>query len=118
MYDADIFYCIDSAFIFKAHYTCSLGHNGEGGKLNPDFTVAGTRIVTDLATSKKHETITELTGNDSALSMKLHFKAESPLGFYCKLQNISIKLPFADKYDIILMTNWTTASLCTADPQL
>lgn len=40
MYDADIFYCIDSAFIFKAHYTCSLGHNGEGGKLNPDFTVA------------------------------------------------------------------------------
>lgn len=79
---------------------------------------AGTRIVTDLATSKKHETITELTGNDSALSMKLHFKAESPLGFYCKLQNISIKLPFADKYDIILMTNWTTVSLCTADPQL
>lgn len=77
-----------------------------------------TRIVTDLAPPKKHETITELTGNDSALSMKLHFKAESPLGFHCKLQNISIKLPFANKCDIILMTNWTTACLCTADPQL
>lgn len=50
--------------------------------------------------------------------MKLHFKAESPLGFHYKLQNISIKLPFANKYDIILMTNWTTACLCTADPQL
>lgn len=50
--------------------------------------------------------------------MELHFKAESPLGFYRKLQNISIKLPFANKCDIILMTNWTTACLCTADPQL
>lgn len=59
-----------------------------------------------------------MTGNDSALSMELHFKAESPLVFYCKLQNISIKLPFANKYDVILMTNWTAACLRTADPQL
>lgn len=60
----------------------------------------------------------KLTGNDSVLSVELHFKAESPLGFYCKLQNISIKMLFVNKYDIILTTNWTASCLCSADPQL
>ena len=109
--------CIRLAFMFKAHSVSALVTRG--GKLSWFlWWWTATRIVTDLAPPKKHETITELTGNDSALSMKLHFKAESPLGFHCKLQNISIKLPFANKCDIILMTNWTTACLCTADSQL
>lgn len=48
------------------------------------------------------------------LSLKLQFKAESPSGFYCKLQNISLKFPFVNKYDIILTANWTTVCLSKA----
>lgn len=112
------FCSISSAFIFKPHHASSVGYNGDGANWILILRLwMETRIASELA-PQKHETITELTGNDLALSMKLHFKAESPLEFYCKLQNISIKFPFVNKYDIILMTNWTTTCLSTADPQL
>lgn len=109
------FCCSDSAFIFTAHDASSVGNNGKGANW---ILILRLWMETRLATPKKTWNYNWVDWKWFGLSIKLHFKAENPLEFYCKLQNISIKLPFRNKYDIISMTNWTTACWSTADPQL
>lgn len=83
--------CISPAFIFKAHHVSSVSCNG--GVCVQWILIWQSRMETtteQVWDPKKHETITELTGNDWALLIKLLFKAESPLVFYCKLQSLAL----------------------------
>lgn len=108
------FCCYSSAFIFKAHHVSHLLLTMERGHIKPWFySLNGDHNYNSTPKKLNYNWISwERLGFVDEHTIQ-SWKSMRILLY--KLQNISIKLPFANKYDIILMTNWTATCLSGHD---
>lgn len=102
-----IFCYTEPRFAFKARHASPGWTQRRGVKLNPDCSI----VSEDHCCSSHGKGLSFNWYNYTS-------KLKAPLRFYRKPHNICIKLLFAKKYDIILMTNWTTLYLCMENPDL